>query len=172
FDAKANWNWQYGEGFLHYGVTNAIVSGGRNNLGSTVRDAVNHGVFPGPRMYEALVTINGPGPMVNRPDNYKPGDGTRVIKTGEEGVAHVRAMKEAGADIITFQNGDGPPEVFAPAVAEAQRLGMGIDFRAMGPQTRISEVCGMGKGIVFVHTGNAGSQMAKNLDNWKTYIAL
>jgi imidazolonepropionase-like amidohydrolase len=172
FDAKANWNWQYGEGFLHYGVTNAIVSGGRNNLGSTVRDAINHGVFPGPRMYEALVTINGPGPMGNRPDNYKPGDGTRVIKTGDEGVAHVRAMKEAGADIITFQNGDGPPEVFAPAVAEAQRLGMGIDFRSMGPQTRISEVCAMGKGIVYVHTGNAGSQLAKNPDNWKTYIAL
>ncbi len=172
FDAKANWNWMYGEAFLNYGVTSAIVSGGRNNTGSAVRDAINHGVFPGPRLYQALVTINGPGPMRDRADNYRPGDGTRVTKTGEEGVAHIRAMVEAGADIVTFQNGDGPPDVFAPAVAEAQRLGKGIDFRAMGPQTRISEVCEMGKGIVFVHTGNVGTQIAKDSAKWATYIAL
>jgi imidazolonepropionase-like amidohydrolase len=172
FDAKANWNWQYGEGFLHYGVTSAIVSGGRNNLGSAVRDAINHGVFPGPRLYQALVTIGGPGPNRDRNDNYTPGAGTRIPRTGEDAVAHVRAMHEAGADIITFQNGDGPPDVFAPAVAEAQRLGLGIDFRAMGPQTRALQVCQMGSGIVYVHTGNVGAQIARDESKWATYIAL
>jgi imidazolonepropionase-like amidohydrolase len=172
FDAKANWNWQYGEAFLRYGVTSAIVSGGRNNQGSAERDAINNGIYPGPRLYQALVTINGPGPNLDRPENYGPGGGTRRIYSGEDGVAHVRAMHEAGADIITFQNGDGPPEIFAPAVAEAQRLGMGIDFRAMGPQTRAREVCEMGDGIVYVHTGNTGTQIATDESKWATYIAL
>src|SRR5450755_3256729 len=32
-DAKANWNWEYGEGFLHWGVTSAMVTGARNDQG-------------------------------------------------------------------------------------------------------------------------------------------
>src|SRR5580692_10590313 len=50
-DAKANWNWEYGEGFLHWGVTSAMVTGARNDQGIAERDAVNHGIFPGPRLY-------------------------------------------------------------------------------------------------------------------------
>ena len=172
FDAKANWNWQYGEAFLHYGVTSAIVSGGRNDQGSAERDAINHGVFAAPRLFQALVTINGPGPDLDRGQNYGPGGGTRRIYSAEDGVAHVRWVHDAGADIITFQNGDGPPEIFAPAVAEAQRLGMGIDFRAMGPQSRAREVCEMGDGIVYVHSGNVGTQIAADEEKWANYIAL
>ena len=40
-DAKANWNWEYGEGFLHWGVTSAMVTGARNDQGIAERDAVN-----------------------------------------------------------------------------------------------------------------------------------
>src|ERR1700686_3879231 len=47
-DAKANWNWEYGEGFLHWGVTTAMVTGARNDQGIAERDAVIHGIFPGP----------------------------------------------------------------------------------------------------------------------------
>ena len=172
FDAKANWNWQYGEAFLHYGVTSAIVSGGRNNQGSAERDAINHGVYAAPRLFQTLVTINGPGPDLDRGQNYGPGGGSRRPYSGEDAVAHVRWVHDAGADIITFQNGDGPPEIFAPAVAKAQRLGMGIDFRAMGPQVRAREVCEMGDGIVYVHTGNVGTQMAADEENWARYTAL
>lgn len=171
-DAKANWNWQYGEGFLHWGVTTAMVSGGRNNLGSAERDAINHGIYPGPRLFQTLVTINGPGPDLDRPDNYRPGAGNRRIYTGEQGVAHVRTMHDAGGDFITFQNGDGPPELFAPAVAEAQRLGMAVVFRAMGPQSRAREVCDMGDGIVYVHSGNIGTQIATDEEKWARYVAL
>src|SRR6266852_7455281 len=32
-DAKANWNWEYAEGFLHWGVTSAMVTGARNDQG-------------------------------------------------------------------------------------------------------------------------------------------
>ena len=47
-DAKANWNWMYGEGFLHWGVTSAMVTGARNDQGIAERDAINHGIYPGP----------------------------------------------------------------------------------------------------------------------------
>jgi hypothetical protein len=46
-DAKSNWNWMYGEGFLHWGVTSAMVTGARNDQGIAERDAINHGIFPG-----------------------------------------------------------------------------------------------------------------------------
>jgi imidazolonepropionase-like amidohydrolase len=174
FDAKANWYWQFGEGFLHHGVTSAIVSGGRNNLGLATRDAINHGIFPGPRLFQSVINVGGPGPDLDpsRPDNYQAGNGTRTPQSAEQAIAIVRAVHEAGGDIITFADGDGPPELFAPAVAEAQRLGMGIDFRAMGPQTRAREACEMGDGLVYVHTGNVGAQMATNEENWTRYTGL
>lgn len=171
-DAKANWNWMYGEAFLHWGVTSAMISAGRNNQGLAARDAVNHGIFRGPRLYQTTVTLNGPGPNADRPDNYRPGMGNRRVHNGQEAIDHVRTLYEVGTDFITFQNGDGPPEVFAPGVAEAQRLGMGVVFRAMGPQTRAREVCEMGDGIVLVHTGNAGAQIAVDEEKWATYIRL
>jgi len=148
------------------------VSGGRNNLGLATRDAINHGIFPGPRLYQSVINVGGPGPNRDRPDNYQPGNGDRIPHNSDEAVAIVRAVHDVGGDIITFGNGDGPPDVFDAAVKEAQRLGMGIDFRAMGPQTRISEACAMGSGLVYVHTGNAGAQMAADPAKWATYTGL
>jgi hypothetical protein len=171
-DAKGNWNWNYAEPYLMWGVTSVVVSGGRNNQGLAERDAINHGMYRGPRLFMTVATLNGPGPDQDRPDNYMPGDGNRIVHNGEESVAHIRALVDVGADLVTFQNGDGPPEVFAPAVAEAQAHGLGIDFRAMGPQSRAREVCEMGDGLVYVHTGNAGSQMAADESKWATYIGL
>ncbi len=174
FDAKANWYWQFGEGFLHHGVTSAIVSGGRNNLGLATRDAINHGAFPGPRLFQSVINVGGPGPDPDPSarDNYQAGNGTRTPQTSEAAVEIVRAVYEAGGDIITIANGNGPPEIFAPAIAEAQRLGMGIDVRAMGPQTRAREACEMGDGLVYVHTGNVGAQIAANEENWARYTGL
>ena len=43
-DAKSNWNWPYGEGYLKWGVTSAMVTGTRNDTGIADRDAVEHGV--------------------------------------------------------------------------------------------------------------------------------
>jgi hypothetical protein len=171
-DAKGNWNWQYGEPNLVWGVTSVIVSGGRNNQGLAERDAINNGVYRGPRLFQTGLTIAGSGANNDREDNYVPGDGNRVANSVEEAVAHVRLMNETGVDFITFQNGDGPYEIHAAAVAEAQGLGMAIDFRAMGPTVRAREVCEMGEGIVYVHTGNVGAQIAVDEEKWKDYIAL
>ena len=38
-DAKSNWNWPYGEAYLRYGVTSAMVTGTRNDTGIADRDA-------------------------------------------------------------------------------------------------------------------------------------
>src|SRR6266700_5549052 len=32
-DSKSNWNWPYGEAYLRYGVTSAMVTGTRNDTG-------------------------------------------------------------------------------------------------------------------------------------------
>jgi hypothetical protein len=171
-DAKANYNWQYGEAFLTWGVTSAMISGPRNNQGLAERDAVNAGLYEAPRLYQTGITVGGPGPMLNRANNYAPGDGDWIPKTSEEAVAHVRANIAAGADFITFSNGDGPPNVFDAAVKTALAANKGVVFRAMGPQTRASEVCAMGSGIVYVHTGNVGAQLARDPAKWATYIRL
>jgi hypothetical protein len=171
-DAKANYNWQYGEGFLNWGVTSAMISGPRANQGLAERDAVNAGLYRAPRLYQTGITVGGPGSDLKKPNNYAPGDADWVPHTPEEATQLVKDNIAAGVDFITYSNGDGPPALFAPSVAEAQRAGKGVVFRAMGPATRISEVCAMGKGIVYVHTGNVGTQIAKDPAKWATYIAL
>jgi hypothetical protein len=105
FDAKANWYWQYGEAFLHYGVTSAIISGGRNNLGLATRDAINHGIFPGPRLYQSVVNIGGPGSnRAGRIDT--PGNGDRIRNS--RGRHRAPCMTRRGHHHLA--NGDGPPE--------------------------------------------------------------
>src|SRR5689334_23808285 len=99
-DAKANWNWQYGEAYLHWGVTSAMVTGARNDQGIAERDAVAHGIFPGPRLYQGVINLQGGGPDGKRPNNYKPGNGDRVVRTVEEARAMVRYNIESGADFI------------------------------------------------------------------------
>ena len=51
-DAKSNWNWPYGEAYLRYGVTSAMVTGTRNDTGIADRDAVEHGIYLAPRLYQ------------------------------------------------------------------------------------------------------------------------
>jgi len=60
-DAKANYNWPYGEAFIHYGVTSAMVSGPRGDQGIAERDAINHGIYEGPRLFQTVYGIAGPG---------------------------------------------------------------------------------------------------------------
>ena len=60
-DAKSNWNWPYGEAYLRWGVTSAMVTGTRNDTGIADRDAVAHGVYPAPRLYQGVLNLQGPG---------------------------------------------------------------------------------------------------------------
>src|SRR5438270_892114 len=125
-DAKANWNWEYAEGFLHWGVTTAMVTGARNDQGIAERDAINHGIYPGPRLYQGFINLQGGGPGGKRRNAYKPGDGDRIARTPEEGRALVRYLIESGADFIGTNDGNAPPEVFAAIADEAHKAGKGV----------------------------------------------
>jgi hypothetical protein len=170
-DAKANWNWEYGEGFLHWGVTSAMVTGARNDQGIAERDAVNHGIFPGPRLYQGFINLQGGGPDGKRRNAYKPGDGDRIARTPEEGRALVRYLIESGADFIGTNDGNAPPEVFAAIADEAHKAGKGVVMRCVGPQTRGKE-CVLAGADVMIHTGEIGDQIAKDPEKWKNYVGL
>ena len=171
-DAKSNWYWEYGEASLVWGMTSAMVSGGRNDVGTATRDAINHGMIRGPRLYQTYITVDGRGPDGSRPVGYAPGDGGAGAGSSEEVLTWVRRSIEGGADFITFGNGDGPPEIWQAGIDEAERAGMAVVYRAMGPQTRAREVCNMVDGAVYIHTGNVGAQIARDEAKWATYTGL
>jgi imidazolonepropionase-like amidohydrolase len=172
-DAKANYNWQYGEGFLVWGVTSAVASGGTiGDTGIAMRDAINHGVFAAPRLFQPQFQIGGPGPKLDKGKDREFGDGEITPFSPQEAQTLARNAIEAGADFISISNGDGAPEIYAAAVAEATRQGKGVAFRAMGPQTRAREVAAMRGRIVCIHTCNVGSQIAKDESKWATYVGL
>ena len=170
-DAKANWNWEYAEGFLHWGVTSAMVTGARNDQGIAERDAVNHGIFPGPRLYQGFINLQGGGPDGKRRNAYKPGDGDHIARTPEEGRALVRYLIESGADFIGTNDGNAPPDVFAAIADEAHKAGKGVVMRCVGPQTRGKE-CVLAGADVMIHTGEIGDQIAKDPEKWKNYVGL
>jgi len=170
-DAKANWNWQYGEAFLHWGVTSAMVTGTRNDQGVAERDAVNHGIFPGPRLYQGVTNMTGGGPDGKLRERYVPGAGNRMAHNVAEAQALAQDNLNGGADFLGTNNGDGPPEMFAAYAAEAHKLGKGVVMRCVGPQTRGKE-CVLAGADVMIHTGEIGDQIAKDPDKWKAYIGL
>src|ERR1051326_5628745 len=112
-DAKANWNWMYGEGYLHWGVTSAMVTGARNDQGIAERDAVNHGISPGPRLYQGVINMQGGGPKGDKKDNYRAGAGGRIAGTVDAATALAKSNLDGGADFVGTTDGDGPQEVFA-----------------------------------------------------------
>jgi hypothetical protein len=173
-DAKANWNWPYGEAFIHYGVTSAMISGPRGDQGLAERDAINHGVYEGPRLFQTVVGIRGPGVENNRSDNHRVGNVNRVAETGEAAAQFARDYRENGADFITFTDGYGDPEIFEQAVRETLADDVAVIFRAMGPGTLAREVAAMGDGIVCIHTCNVGVQLVRDdaAGKWATYQRL
>jgi hypothetical protein len=171
-DAKGNWNWQYGEGYINYGVTSNFVTGPRNDQGLADRDAIYHGIFAGPRLFQGIIGLQGPGPKGDKKDQFKFGDFNRIARTAEGNSNFARTYLQNGADLIVWVDGDGPPEIFAPAVKATLAANKAVVFRSMGPQTRAKEVCAMGNGVVYIHTGNIGAQIAKDESKWATYIGL
>ena len=170
-DAKSNWNWPYGEAYLRYGVTSAMVTGTRNDTGIADRDAIDHGVYPGPRLFQGVINLQGGGPEGKKPDIYKPGNGARVVKDPQDAREKVRMNIEGGADFIGVADGDGQPEVFDAIVDEAHKAGLAAILRCVGPITR-GKRCIEAGADVMIHTGEIGVDMNKDYDKWKTYVAL
>jgi imidazolonepropionase-like amidohydrolase len=178
-DAKANWNWMYGEAFLHYGVTSAMVSGARNDAGIAERDAINHGIYPGPRLYQVVLNATGGGADHNDPafqrqygmarDNYVPGSGRRTINTPEEARALARANIAGGADFLGTNDGAAPQDVWAAYADEAHKAGKAVVMRCVGPLTRGRE-CVLAGADVMIHTGEIGNQIARHPEVWEEWV--
>ena len=168
-DAKANWNWMYGEAFLYWGVTSAMVTGARNDQGIAERDAINHGIFPGPRLYHAVTNAKGGGANGQNRDQYVPGGGQRWIYNEEQARALVRSNIAGGADFLGTNDGDGSFEMFAAYADEAHKAGKAVVMRCLGPQVR-GKSCVLAGADVMIHTGQIGNEISKNPEVWKDYV--
>lgn len=164
-DGKSNWSFQYGEAYLNWGVTSAIVSGGRNDQGIADRDAINHGIFAGPRLFQAVVGIRGPGPGLDGRQGYAPGSGDITPYSPEDARQYTRDVIAAGADFIVIGDGNGPIELWRPVVEEAHAAGLAVSCRCMGPQMRGLEAAEIGVDVM-VHFGNIGASITTDPERW------
>ncbi len=95
-DAMAGGYWMYGEGYLHFGVTSVVVNIPRADEGLAMRDAINHGIIQGPRMFQTVIGVGG-----------------RNLKSADDARARAKAILAGGADVLGTNDGEAPPEVFA-----------------------------------------------------------
>jgi hypothetical protein len=153
-DSMGVGNWMYGEAYLHWGVTSVVINAARGEEGLALRDAINHGVIAGPRMFQTTVDPGG-----------------RILKTPDEARARAKAILAMGADVLGVQDGDAPPEVFAAYADEAHKAGKGVMMRCVGPQTR-GKSCVLAGADVMLHTGLAGVEMNRDPVKWKDYVGL
>jgi imidazolonepropionase-like amidohydrolase len=126
---------------LETGVTTARDLGAANYTDIALRDSINKGVFPGPRMFVAGYGLSKATGRGGAPPQRNPANG-RIVDTADIAAA-IRAQVEAGADWIkmygstgTYANVTGR-QTFTNremqiAVAEARRLGKRIAIHSYG----------------------------------------
>jgi hypothetical protein len=153
-DSMGVGNWMYGEAYLHWGVTSVVINAARGAQGIAERDAINHGIFEGPRMFQTTVDPGG-----------------RILKSPDEARARAKAILALGADVLGTQDGDAPPEVFAAYADEGHRAGKGVVMRCVGQATR-AKSCVLAGADVMLHTGLVGVEMNKDPVKWKDYVGL
>jgi hypothetical protein len=153
-DSMGVGNWMYGEAYLHWGVTSAVINAGRGEQGLAERDAINHGIFEGARLFQTTVDPGG-----------------RVMKTPDDARARAKAILAMDADVLGTQDGDAPPEVFAAYADEGHKAGKGVVMRCVGPQTR-AKSCVLAGADVMLHTGLVGVEMNRDPVKWKDYVGL
>ena len=156
-DGMAGGTWMYNEAYLHWGVTSAMVNTSRNDQGIAERDAINHGIFPGPRLYQTVLGAAG--------------GGGNAVHNEEEARARARAGLAGGADILGTGDGAATPEIFAAYADEAHKAGKAALMRCVGPLTR-GKTCVLAGADVMLHTGEIGIEMNKDPETWKNYIGL
>jgi hypothetical protein len=167
-DAKSNHASNFNEGYLIWGVTTAIVSGGSGDAGLAERDAIEHGLVRGPRLIVSFASINGGGN-----DNGIPSRAGYVVRSPEEARALAVKFFDAGADFISSGEGAGTPALYAAMVDEAKKRGKASVMRGVGPLTAARELADMGTDVA-IHAGNAGIEITtdETIEKWRNYIAL
>jgi len=167
-DSKSNYASNFGEAYLIWGVTSGVWSSGGGDAGTAERDAINHGIIAGPRLFVSVGSIAGPGPDGKKPEIAIPGRSNYISRSPEDTRRLAKLFLEAGADILYPADGDGPPELFQPLVEEAHKAGKSAVMRTIGPGTGGKDAALMGSDVL-VHTGNLGNVLAKDPEKWKNY---
>ncbi len=94
WDAQASYTWQFGEAFLHWGVTSQVDIGLGGEVSIAARDAVNMGLQRGPREWIGIAHFGGVGP--EEIYGYEtPFDGRQLPETFEELQAHTVQLLDA-----------------------------------------------------------------------------
>lgn len=126
---------------LAAGFTTVRSCGAPGGADLALRDAIDRGEFPGPRVVAAGAPLGFAGGICAQ---VFPGEG--VFTTSDEALAHVRRLAKAGTSWVKICAGGGvvpgpadeatvevPPPVLKTIVAEAHRLGLKVAAHAQGP---------------------------------------
>lgn len=128
---------------LRAGVTSVSVPGGKWFVDVTLRDAVNAGMLPGPRIFCAGRALTPPGGIfdnrVTADDDDLTEDATGVLcRTVTDFVAETRRQCDRGVDMIKIADsrwGDEqtlPRTVIAAVVEEAHKHGTKVSIHSRG----------------------------------------
>lgn len=139
---------------LRAGVTSVSVPGGKWFVDVTLRDAVNAGMLPGPRIFCASRALTPPGGIFDNrvaTDDDLADDATGVLcRTVADFVAATRRQCERGVDMIKIADsrwGDEqtlPHAVIAAVVDEAQKRGAKVSIHSRGSgSTRDAALAGV-----------------------------
>jgi imidazolonepropionase-like amidohydrolase len=140
---------------LRAGVTSVSVPGGKWFVDVTLRDAVNAGMLPGPRIFCAGRALTPPGGIfdnrVTADDDNLSEDATGVLcRTVADFVAETRRQCERGVDMIKIADsrwGDEqtlPRAVIAAVVEEAHKHGTKVSIHSRGSgSTRDAALAGV-----------------------------
>ena len=155
WDAQASYTWQFGEAFLHWGVTSQVDIGLGGEISIAARDAVNLGHQRGPREWIGIAHFGGVDPeeMYGYDTPY---DGRQLPQTFEALQTHTMQLLDARADMIMFHDGNWDPEWVEWACDTAHAHGKPCFMRATGP--RMGIVAAANAGIDVVHHARGASQ--------------
>jgi imidazolonepropionase-like amidohydrolase len=167
-DAKSNHASNFNEGYLIWGVTSIILSGGSGDAGVAEKYAIDRGIVRGPRLFTSYAAINGGGMDQGIPGRYG-----YVVQTPEQARDLAVKFFDAGADFISSGEGAGAPELYKAMVDEAHRRGKAAVMRSVGPRTAAQELADIGADVA-IHAGQVSMRITTDATQakWANYIAL
>ncbi len=159
WDAMVSYQWFYGEIMLNHGITSTIDVGIAGEVGAAYRDGVLAGRIRGPRAFTGISRLTTrPAGGTGLETILTPG---RTPASVEETRQLVRAFAAGGADIIMFQDGTLPLEIYEAGFDEARRLGLPVSTRAYGPTFGPRDAARLGSNML-PHSAGIGRLVTDN----------
>jgi imidazolonepropionase-like amidohydrolase len=167
-DSKANYASSFGEAYLMWGVTSAVVSGGSGDAGLAERDAIDRGLFVGPRLLVSFASITGARVDAKLAPPI-PGSYQYPVRTPAEARDLAIKFLDAGADLIAASSAQGTADLFSVVVEEAHRRGKAAVLHTGGLYVRGQDAAPLGFDVL-IHGGHLGNALAKDSGKWKDYV--